>query len=255
MSTSKTKKDDPNKARLAALKKLGLLKDIDARKTLPESAKKKIRDNWKKYHRIASAPKSEYFVKDVSHYEVFEKKQLVNSGYAIINGKLYVDKQGAKSVSIKRELTKYGKKKSDQIVTIEIERKRNERKSEIEYVTTNVNKLSLRDKFIQQYEAGKFKPGDYIGIKLYENGAFRRIMYQSIDDVYKYAAFEFEPNDPRDNKEELQSQMRLVRLGVDHYAERAKDERSKTEINRVRKARAKARKKTATKKLVTKKRK
>lgn len=255
MSSGKTKKVDPNKARLSSLKKLGLLKDVDARKPLTESTKKKIRNDWKKYHAIANAPKSEFYIKDVSHYENFEKKQLEKSGYHIINNKLYIDKQGAKNVSIKRSLTKYSKKKGDQIVTIEIERKRNGRKGQIEYVTTNIDGLSLRDRFIQQYEAGHFKEGDFIGIKLYENGAFRSVMYQSIDDVFKYAEFDFVPNDPRDSKEELQNNMRLVRMQFDHYSERAEEERSRKEINKARRVKSVQSKKTATKKLVSKKRK
>lgn len=255
MSSAKTKKADPNKARLSALKKLGLLKDVDARKPLTESTKKKIRNYWKKYHTVANAPKSEFYVKDISHYENFEKKQLEKSGYAIINNKLYIDKQGAKDVSIKRSLTKYDKKKGKQIVTIEIERKKNGRKGQIEYVTTNIGGLSLRDKFIQQYEAGNFKEGDFIGLKLYENGAFRSVMYQSIDDVFRYAEFDFVPNDPRDSKEELQNNMRLVRMQFDHYSERAQDERPRKEVNKLRRTKSVNSKKTATKNLIVKKRK
>ena len=258
MSSTKAKKEDPIKERLKSLKKLGLYKDVDARSKLSDSTKKKLRSDWKKYHTVANAPKSEFYVKDVSHYETFEKKQLEKSGYTIINGKLYIDKQGAKDVEISRSLSKYDKKKSKQIVKIEIKRYRNgkgDRKFETEYVTTNIQGMELRERLIQQYQDGGFKEGDYIGIKLFENGAFRRVMYQNIDDIYKYAEYDFEPNDPSDSKKELQSQMRLVKMTLNHYSERAENERSKKDVNKKRRTTSINSKKTATKKLITKKRK
>lgn len=258
MSSVKPKKDDPNKARLSALKKLGLMKDVDARKSLSDSTKKKIRNEWKKYHAIANAPKSEFYIKDVAHYENFEKKQLEKSGYAIINNKLYINKEGAKAVEITRSLSKYDKSKSKQVVSIEIKRYRNgkgDRKYETEFVTTGTNKMTLRERFVQQYQDGKFKEGDYIGIKLYENGAFRRIADHNLDKIYRYAEYEFEPNDPRTDKTKLQNDMRLVKLSYDHYSERAATERSKKDINKVRRTKSINSKKTATKKLITKKRK
>lgn len=244
MSSAKSKKTiDPKKA-LSQLKKFGLLTDIDARKTLTDSQKRKIKNNYQKFERVLETPKSEFLIKDVSHYENFEKKQLVQSGYLIINNKVYVDKQGAKKIVLERSLTKYDKKKSKQNVMIKIKRTfvdKHRSKEEIEYATTNIEAMALRDRLIYQYQNGDFEPGEFIGLKLYEGGAFRRVMWQNIDDVFKYAEFDFAPHDESE-REELQNNMRLVRMKMNHYTDRDIGMRSKKEVNKVRRARSAVRK-------------
>lgn len=228
-----SKKKDINKARLTALKSLGVLKDIDARKSLTDNQKKKIRSEYKKYHDLITAPKESYVTKNISHFEKSEIKELRKSGYQIIGDKIYIDKQGYDAASIKRKFI------GGRLVTA-IERKKGERKTETEIIAKASDKLGLRDRLIREYEDGEFKKGDYIGVKLFENGTFKRAMYQSLDDVFKYLEDDFTPNS--DTRDELLNHIHLVRLSVKDYRDLAANERTHKDRGRERYYRAKIRK-------------
>jgi hypothetical protein len=241
---STTKKPDINKARLLALKSVGVLKDVSARGKLTDSQKATVRKNWKKYHEIVTAPKGSFVKKDVSYYTAKEKKALKDSGYKIIDDKLYVDKQGSDSVSVKR-MTNYdeksGKKKAKADEFIVVVRKKGDRKTEEEFIGTSIQKENWRQKLLAQYEAGGFKKGDYIGVKIGEGGIFRRRMYGSLAEIFAYAIDDFEPRDGgiHGDKAFLLNQMHLVRMSVKDYRDLASTEKTKKQKNQERYQRAK----------------
>jgi len=243
---STTKKPDINKARLLALKKVGVLKDVSARGKLTDSQKARVRANWKKYHEIVTAPPNSYSTKNISHYDAKDKKALVKSGYKIIGDKIFLDKQGYDKATVKRVTRSYmepGKKHATRESYVVVERKKGERKTETEFIGTALEKKAWRDRLLSEYTAGDFNKGDFIGIKIGDNGIFRRRMYQSIDDVFKYAEYDFEPHDPNTDKEMLLNKMHLVKMSVADYRDLSITEKSKTEKNRDRYQRSKKAKK------------
>ena len=239
---STTKKPDINKARLLALKKIGVLKDVSARKTLTDSQKATVRKNWKKYSEIVTAPKDTFVKKDVSFFDAREKKALEKSGYKIINNKVFIDKQGSDKASVKR-ISSRVKGVSDKREKYEsylvVERVKGDRKTEQEFIGSGLQKNNWRDNLLSQYQAGNFQKGDYIGIKIEDGGIFRRRMYQSIDDIFKYASDDFEPKDADTKKEYLLEKMHLVKMSVKDYRDLAATEKTKKQKNAERYQRAK----------------
>ena len=239
-----TKKPDISKARLLALKQVGILKDVSARGKLTDSQKATVRKNWKKYHEIVTAPKGAYVKKDVSYYTNKEKKALAASGYKIIEGKVFIDKQGNDSVSLKRTSNydeKSGKKKAKADEFIVVVRKKGDRKEETEFIGTSLQKEKWRENLLAQYEAGDFKKGDYIGIKIGDGGIFRRRMYGSISDLFAYAEYDFDPKDggKHGDKDFLLNKMHLVKMSVKDYRDLAATEKTKKQKNADRYQRAK----------------
>lgn len=227
MSTAN--KPDLAKARLLALKKFGVLKDTPARGKLTDSQKRTIKKNWDKYHDIITAPKNTYSVKDVSHYEAKDKKALEKSGYRIINNKVYIDNQGygKSTISRKSNLATGGQGKY-----VVVERMSADgRKKETEFIGTAIEKEGWRNSFLKQYQAGGFAKGDFIGIKIGDNGQFRRVMMQSLDDIFKYVEDDFTPHDPGEDKEALQEKMFLIKMSVKDYRDLAANEKTKKEKN------------------------
>jgi hypothetical protein len=245
---STTKKPDINKARLLALKSVGVLKDVSARGKLTDSQKATVRKNWKKYHEVVTAPKGTYVKKDVSYYSAKEKKALKDSGYKIIEGKLFIDKQGSDTVSVKRTSNydeKTGKKKAKPDEFIVVVRKKGDRKEETEFIGASLQKEKWRENLLAQYEAGGFKKGDYIGIKIGDNGIFRRRMYGSMNELFAYAEYDFDPKDggKHGDKDFLLNKMHLVKMSVKDYRDLAATEKTKKQQNSERYQRSKKTKK------------
>lgn len=234
--------------RLKSLKKLGVLPKLDARKTLTDSQKRTITENWKKYHKIANAVHGEYVKKDISHYEPKQIKEIKSAGYKVINGKIFIDAENHKNVSIKRDKL-YNPETHKYSYGIQIIRSTGDRKTETEFIGDNSDIMNIRDKFLRQYERGEFKHGDFIGIKLYDNGRIFRRMFHNMGDVYKYALDDFTPKKgTTESKDELIDQMRLVKVSINDFNNKdfAANRMTPTEINRKNRIHSKNRKKTAT---------
>ena len=226
---STTKKPDIAKARLLALKSIGILKDTSGRGKLTDSQKKTIKKNWDKYHDIITAPKGTYTKKDVSYYEPKERKALQASGYKIAAGKGFIPNEGDGKAVVKR-VSNFTTEGKGEFIVIERQTK-DGRKTETEFVGTALQKEGWRAKLLNQYEAGNFQKGDYIGVKIGNNGVFRRVMMQTIDDIFKYILDDFETHDPGEDKEALQEKMILVKMSVKDYRDLAANERTKKQEN------------------------
>lgn len=229
-----TKKPDINKARLIALKSVGVLTDVSARGKLTDSQKATVRKNWKKYHEIVTAPKGSFVKKDISHYDSKEKKALAASGYKIINDKIFIDKQGSDKATVKRissRIKKDGAKKEHYETYLVVQREKSGRKIEQEFIGSGIQKEGWRNNLLSQYQAGDFQKGDYIGIKIGDGGIFQRRMYQSIDDIFKYAEYDFDPKDPGEDKDFLLNKMHLVKMSVKDYRDLASTAKTKKEKN------------------------
>lgn len=233
MSTAK--QQDINKARLAALKSVGVLKTVSGRGKLSDSQKATIRNNFKKYKDIIEAPKGSYVKQDVSFYSSSEKKALQNNGYKIIDGKAYIDKEGNKSAKIRRVgryIKNPGDKKEHYESFVVVDRvDATGRKTEREFAGTSIKVNSWQERLISQYQAGEFDKGEYIGVKIGENGIFRRRLYQSINDLFKYIDEDFTPHDERTDKNMLLNKLRLVKISVKDYRDLALTEKTKKQKN------------------------
>ena len=190
---------DVNKERLKLLKSYGL-SDIDGRKNLSVSEKQQIRRAYKKYEGTITQRKSDFLQADSKKFTRQEIKDFEKSGYQKINGKIFISREQAKSVKIKKTKNGYV-----------IERKISDRKKESEFVTHGIAGLNLRDRLISQYDNGGFKKGDFLGLKLFDQGHFKRSIFTSIDDVYKYATDEFSPKGEEGDLDFLRKNLKLVK--------------------------------------------
>jgi hypothetical protein len=248
MSTKKVVRvsSEELKNRLLALKGIGVLKDVSARGKLSDSQKTTVRRNWKKYSDIAEAKKGSYVKQDVSYFSSQEKKALQDNGYKIINGKAFIDKEGNKTAKIRRVgkyITLPGEKKQHYESFIVVDRvDETGRKWEREFAGTSIKVNTWQEKMIAQYEAGEFGKGEFIGVKIGEGGVFRRRLYQSINDLFKYMDEDFEPKDARTDKNMLLNKIRLVKITVKDYRDLALTEKTKKQVNSDRYQRSKRRK-------------
>jgi hypothetical protein len=246
MSTKKVERVSPEvlKKRLIALKKLGVInKEVSARGTLTNSQKATVRRNWKKYHEIVTAPQGSYVKKDISHYDSKEKKALANSGYTIIGDKIFIDKQGSEKAVVKRissRIKKAGDKKEHYETYIVVDRTdKSGRKTEREFIGTALQKEGWRANLLSQYQAGEFKKGDYIGVKIGDGGIFDRHIYHSIDKIFAYLEADFLPRDAGSDKGYLLTKMHLVKMSVKDYRDLASTEKTKKQKNQERYQRSK----------------
>lgn len=241
-----TKKIDVNKSRLAALKKLGVISGIDSRKTLTDSQKKRIRETWKKFHTVANAEKGEYTKRDISKLSKTDKQKLKESGYLITDNKIFIPNQGYDSASIRQSWQKIGGQSRK---TLEVVRRKGDRKIETEYIGKPLEKLEWRDRLIQEYQQGKFKDGEFIGVKVFDNGVFEREIVTNINVLFKYLET-VRWHDKDQNK--LLDNLHLVKISVRDYRDITANQKTRKEENHAKYIRKKKSKATRTKSLVGK---
>jgi hypothetical protein len=93
---------DINKARLAALKKIGLLPNISNRGKLSEGQKRTVRETYKKYEAVASAPKGTYSNVSVAKLTKHQKEMLTEYGIPVVGNRAYVPVAGFQKVHLAR---------------------------------------------------------------------------------------------------------------------------------------------------------
>lgn len=244
--TKKPVKPDINKERLAALKKIGVISGIDSRKALTDTQKKKIRDVWKKFHVVANAPKGDYTTRSIAKLSDSDKKKLTESGYLISGTKAFIPNQGYDTATIRQ---KWGKVNGRQEKVLEIVRKKGDRKIETEFIGKPLDKMEWRDRLIREYQQGKFKQGDFIGVKVFDNGVFEREIVTNIDKLFSYLE-KVRWHDQDKNK--LLDNLHIVKISVKDYRDIAANQKTRKEENHGKYIRKKNSKKTKTKSLVGK---
>jgi hypothetical protein len=165
------------------------------------------------------------------------KTLLKKSDYQIIGNKLYVDKQGFERVNLKTK--EYTTEMGEKIKAVKVQRKKKGTRSETEYHVKSHKVSNLQEMFLRQYEAGNFKKGDYIGLKIGQGGRFHRVIMHSVHAIYKYAADIFEPHDPGADKAFLQSKMIIVKISVGDNRDGKFHERTIQEKNKLKRQHAK----------------
>jgi hypothetical protein len=228
MSSKKAQKTtDVNKARLAALKRLGILKDIPSRGNLSDAQKKKVRQEFKKFHAVANASPGEFQKIDITRLSESDKKELKNSGYLIANNKAFIPKQGYDKASIK-QVWKRNPETGYQEKTLQITRKKGDRKVETEYIGKPLEKLEWRERLVREYQAGNFKEGEFIGVKLFDNGKFEREIVLSLDVLFRY--LETVKWHDRDTQK-LYDNLHLVKIAVKDFRDIGANEKSRKQAD------------------------
>jgi hypothetical protein len=242
MASTKTSKPDVNKARLAALQKLGLMRDVKA-SALSSSQKKAITRDFKKYHDIANAPKGTYKAQDVSDFFPGQIKEIQKSGITVINGKAYVRQQGYESVRIVKKKYKTGPGTHDTIIGVDY--KTNKRKSAFHIIGSPVQMASWRERAVRDYAAGNLKEGQFVAWQAYDNSPMARSNTISLDSLFKYES-EIKYHG---NADEVRDHMRLVIITVKELRDMDANAKSRKQQNADRYQRKKNEKKTQTRKL------
>lgn len=243
MTSKKPAKQAVSNARLVALQKLGLMRDVSAKAELTASQKKKVAAQFKKYHDIANAPKGTYKAQDVSGFFPGQIKAIEKSGVQVINGKAYIRKDNYDSAKIVKRKYKTGPGTHETIIGIE--RKSGKRKTEFEIVGSPVEIAAWRERLVRDYEAGNLKDGQFVALKAFDNSPMARSNTISLDSIFKYESqikYHGNPDDVRKG-------LRLVIITVKELRDLAANEKSRRQVNASKYQRKKKEMQTGTRKL------
>lgn len=184
MTSKKTAPLSVSNARLVALQKLGLMRDVSAKANLTSSQKRKVADLTKKYHEVATAPKGTYKVQDVSGFFPGQVKALERDGVTVINGKAYVRKDNYQDVRIVKKKFATGPGTHETIIGIE--RKTDKRKKTFEFIGSPIEQAEWRERLVREYAAGNLKDGQFVALQAYDNSPMARSNTISIESIFKY---------------------------------------------------------------------
>jgi len=215
--SSKKPKLSPAEERLKALKKLGYLKDIKAptkNKPLTTVQRARILKNYSDLKEIVTSPDS--FKKiNISKYRKDDIKLLKKSGYKVKGDNIFIPTEGATSVSIKKT---YSKDKLDFDRYLTITRKTNNHgrvKTIEEYIGTNQEIFEYRERLSKEKKAAKIKEGDMFGLKVYQNGMFRREIHDTLEGAFQYLENDMILHNGAD-KQTLLDNVHLVKIRIDN---------------------------------------
>lgn len=233
--------------RLKRLHSLGLLSDMKAnRKNYTDSEKQRIQRQWKTWHEIAEVPK-EFKKVNIAHLGPRTREYLTKAGYKIHNDTAFVPLQKAKSAGIKTVSVKDATGKPE--VVAQVTRKFSDRKIEKELVGKPLTNMSLRDRLFEEYRRGKMKKGDYIGIKSYDKGVWRRHFLTNFNDalrvIYGYQTGEnkFKEAKNQDEVNDIIDHTHLVILSVKDMADLEAGLKERNDYSRTSRKRRKSRSK------------
>ena len=243
MANKTSGKPDVSKARLAALKKLGLMRDVSARGNLSASEKKKIAGQWKKYHTVANAPAGEFKTQDVSDFFPGQIKAVERAGITVINGKAYIRSDNYESTKIVKKKYKTGPGTHETILGIE--RKSDKRKSSFEIIGTPTEIAQWRERLVRDYAAGNLKEGQFVALQAFDNSPMARSNTISLDSIMRYEA----QIQYHGDAETVRKGLHLVIITVKELKDLAANERTHQQKNAVARKRRKNESKTGTKKL------
>lgn len=202
-----------NAARIKALQKLGLAKSYDPKAALTKSQQNRVSKLTSQYKNILEY-RSEYVAKDISSYSKKAQAQFKKAGLNVIDGKVYLRKEGYDRVKIDWTITDEGKGRPQIVRT-----KKGGIRQEEPIFTSRIEAMNWRDRVLQEYKDKGIKPGNYIGTKFYDNGHVRIQLFTSIESVFDYFDPEenaggdvFHPHHPGAARQELLNNLHLVRI-------------------------------------------
>lgn len=214
MSVKNKKPNDLSLNRLNEIKKLGFLKSIKPTKNAPltSAQKTKIREQYKKLAPVINSPKSEFQKISIAKYNKEDKKIFKNSGYLIVDDKIFIPTEGQEKVSIRKEYRNDKTSGLEKSIVIKRSNK-NGRKTIEEYLGSNIQKLAWQERLEKEYKNAKIKNGSFFGVKVYNNGIFRREIFDNINTAFKYLENDFTPKHG-DSKDKLLDNMHIVKITV-----------------------------------------
>lgn len=172
--------------RVKRLKKLKLVSGLSRELTKTEKAK--VNRLWAKWHEIADNPK-EFKRLSVAKFDKANVDALKKTGYLVHEGYAYIPLHGYHNASLARDTYRTEKGPYDRIIINRTMRDSDGqlRKRQSEYVGSHTQKLDWRDRLLEQYRTGKFKDGELLALKVYENGTMVNSSKLTIDEILKYA--------------------------------------------------------------------
>jgi hypothetical protein len=244
MATKSAGKPDVSKARLAALKKLGLLKDVSARGTLSAAQKKSINAQFKKHHAIADAPKGTYRTQDVSSFSPGVIKSIQQSGISVINGKAFIRTENYKTAKIVRKKYKDSTGGTAYLTGVERE-SANGRKQTFTIIGSRLEQAQWAERAARDFEAGHLKDGQFVAWQAFDNSPMARSNTITLDSLYKYES----QIKYHDNPDKVRDGLKVVFITVKDLSDFDANTKSRKQVNAEKYQRKKKEKKTQTKKL------
>lgn len=214
-----TKKMSTAEARLSALKKLGILKEIKKptkANPLTKTQEAKIRDVYKSVSAAANTP-SNFTKISLKNLQKTDIQNLKKSGYMVYGNTAFVGKQGYDKVSIKKDYVKTddGLKR---VVNI-VRKTNNGRKIEEEIVASAGDKFNLRERLQEEYTLKRIKNGDYFGLKVFDNGFFERRIFTDFDSMMNYLEHDISVNTKDISEDDFKNNIHIVKIKIKDISE------------------------------------
>lgn len=212
-------------------------KAIRNKKEFSKSEKAAIRKNFVALKPVLTAAPTDFKALNIDRLLRPQINQLKNTGYLVVGKKAYIPLQGYKDA----RLQKKGFGNDAQLLLIrKTEGANGRKKKETEFLGSAIQKMDWKERLLKEYEAGKFKEGEYVAIKFFNGGVFARQIMTSLDAVYNY----FEDNPTFDDSDErrLLNNIHLVKIEVPNLQSLNANMQTEKEKNKARYLRAKKRK-------------
>ena len=171
------------RTRASALRKLnvGLETDYKDSKSLA-----RLKRQWAEWKDVATFPER-YRKIDISKYRKEEQQSLAREGYQVKAGKVFVSLDHYENASIARDTYKTERGPYDRLVINRtIHRDGKVFKKQTEYIGTRLQRLDWRDRLLEEYNAGKFKQGERLMVKVYDQGPMMGSQATSLALIFKY---------------------------------------------------------------------
>lgn len=160
---------------------------------MTEAKKKQIRRALEKWGEIAANP-DQFKRVNISKLPSSEKKALAKTGYAMRGDHVFIPKEGFKNVSISH-ITIKDPKTGEKLKRLQINRVTREPGTKGDRGILKANRQPIyadaiegmndRDRLFAEYQAGKFKRGELIGLKVFDNNTMGTF-FTTPEDAYKY---------------------------------------------------------------------
>lgn len=185
-------------ARLSALKKIGVLSDISNRGNLTDSQKARVREAYKEYEPVITAPKGTYSNVSANKLTASQINSLKEYGIPVVNGRAFVPTSGFQKATLRQTTVLAPGKSRNRFFrsptsAVEITRKLEVSEGEKKFTKIErelispiaANSMEARiDEMVRRL--GPLKKGEHYAIKTKGNRVYRRGSAFSADSLKTY---------------------------------------------------------------------
>lgn len=175
-----TIKKETAKLRLKALKSVGLLRDIPLNRKLSSQQINKIQSTFKKAKDVVLSPIGEYKAVPITTKSKFDRQALEQTGYPIVEGKLFVPLQGYNNAYLKIGDTSQSGAFKTEIVRTRTDQ--GEKKTEKDIYITGPKKMTEAERLELEYKELRLRDGEKAAVKTNGRRAWSKSFFTDLSD-------------------------------------------------------------------------